>query len=171
MIRKLPFIIAALRIILAPFFFYTYLLDFRIAALGVLIIAILTEIIDGHLAKKLKVTSESALEAYIDAIADFTFVTTAFFAFAIDAIYAIWLPIALILMFLFFVLSSKSRRPVYDPIGKYYGSFLLVAIAITLIFPMETVYSIVFLVFLVYTIILILYRANFLLKLSKSKSN
>ena len=171
MIRKLPFIIAAIRIILAPFFFYAYLLDFRITALGVLIIAILTEIIDGYLVKKLKVTSESALEAYIDAIADFTFVTTAFFAFAIDAIYAIWLPIALILMFLFFVLSSKSRRPVYDPIGKYYGSFLLVAIAITLIFPMETVYSIVFLVFLVYTIILILYRTNFLLKLSKSKSN
>jgi phosphatidylglycerophosphate synthase len=169
--RKLPFLIAVLRIVLTLVYFYAYLFEFRTIAIVLFITAILTDIIDGFLAKKLKVTSESTLESYIDAIADFVFVTTAFFAFAISGIYPIWIPIILIIMFLFFVISSKSRKPVYDPIGKYYGSFLLATIGFTLIFPIEIVYNFIFLIFLVYTIILALYRTNFLVNLRKSKLN
>ena len=166
--RKLPFTIAALRIVLTPFYFYAYLFEFRTIAIILFIIATLTDIIDGPLAKKLKVISDSSLEAYIDAIADFVFVTTAFFAFAIAGIYTIWIPIILIIMFLLFVLSSKSRKPLYDPIGKYYGSFLLATIGFTLIFPIEIVYNSIFFIFLIYTIILVLYRIHFLVKLKKA---
>lgn len=168
-LRKLPFIIAFLRIVLAPLLFYSYLLDFNFTAIAIFIIAALTDILDGHLAKKLKVTSKSSLEAYIDAIADFVFVTTAFFAFGIKSIYPVWIPIVIIGMFLFFVFTSKSRYPVYDPIGKYYGSFLIVTVGFTLFFPIAIIYTIVFWSLVVYTTLLIIYRINYLLRLRKNE--
>jgi len=38
-------------------------------------------------------------------------------------------------MFLQFILTSGLRRPVCDPVGKYYGVFLFAAIGVTLALP------------------------------------
>jgi phosphatidylglycerophosphate synthase len=82
-------------------FFYIYLLELRFIAITLIIIIALSDIIDGQLAKKLEVTSTSPLEAYIDAVADFVFVTIAFSAFSITGIYPAWIPLVLVIMFLF----------------------------------------------------------------------
>jgi CDP-diacylglycerol--glycerol-3-phosphate 3-phosphatidyltransferase/cardiolipin synthase len=166
-LRKAPYIVVALRIVLAPLFLYAYLLEFDLFAIAFFIIVALSDIIDGQLAKKLEVTSKSSLEAYSDAVADFVFIITSFFAFVINGIYPFWIPIMLTLMFLFFLLTSNSKYPIYDPIGKYYGSFLVATIGFTLFFPMLLVYNIIFFSIIIYSVVLIFYRTIFLFKSRK----
>jgi CDP-diacylglycerol--glycerol-3-phosphate 3-phosphatidyltransferase/cardiolipin synthase len=170
-LRNVPYIIATLRIVLSPLFFYTCIQNLSIITIGLFITIALTDILDGHIAKILEVTSKSFLESYIDAIADFVFVLTSFFVFAIKGIYPFWLPIIPIVMFLFFAITSNSNRPIYDPIGKYYGSFLFAAIGFTLFFPIVIIYNSIFFCILVYTAVLIVYRSSFLLKIRKEMVN
>ena len=41
----------------------------------------------------------------------------------------------IITMFLLFVATSGLKKPVYDPLGKYLGAYLMLMILISLIFP------------------------------------
>jgi hypothetical protein len=42
-------------------------------------------------------------------------------------------------MFGQFVLTSRRARPIYDPVGKYYGVFLVCAVGVTLLLPYAAV--------------------------------
>jgi len=42
-------------------------------------------------------------------------------------------------MFGQFVLTSRRGRPIYDPVGKYYGVFLFCAVGVTLLLPYAAV--------------------------------
>jgi CDP-diacylglycerol--glycerol-3-phosphate 3-phosphatidyltransferase/cardiolipin synthase len=70
-------------------------------------------------------------------------------------------------MFAQFVLTSKLARPIYDPLGKYYGVFLFCAIGATLALPHPSVYLAVMAFILGFTIASVISRTMFLLSSKK----
>jgi CDP-diacylglycerol--glycerol-3-phosphate 3-phosphatidyltransferase len=159
-----PYILVALRILLSPAFLYAFMLNFTEIAVMLYLAAFISDAADGHLAKWVATTSSSAIEAYLDPVADFVLVLTSFCAFSLRQFYPSWILLAFALMFLFFIISSKRRGPLYDPVGKYYGTFLMTTIGITLFFPIEPVLSGVLLSIVAYTLTLVMYRTFFLWK-------
>ena len=91
------------------------------------ILAALTDLLDGALAHKLG--TDSKVGAYIDTIADFLLVFITSLGLVI---------IEVLLegcMFGQFILTSQNKKLIYDPIGKHFGTILMVAITITLWIP------------------------------------
>jgi len=134
--RRWAFIVSgvmAIRVAAAPLFLYTFLNGLTTWTLGIFLFACLTDALDGYLARRLGVSQ--FLGPYFDATADFLLVLAAFSAFVIKGVYPFWTLLLISLMFLQFILTSGLRRPVYDPVGKYYGVFLFAAIGVTLALP------------------------------------
>ena len=123
--------------------------DQRTWAIACFLCAIFTDTLDGHLARRLGVGP--SLGPYLDAAADFVFVLAAFSAFVYRGLYPRWTLLLLVAMFLQFVFTSGRERPVYDPVGKYYGVFLFASIALTLAFPRPEAYRLVLIGMLVFT--------------------
>jgi CDP-diacylglycerol--glycerol-3-phosphate 3-phosphatidyltransferase/cardiolipin synthase len=117
-------------------------------------------LLDGYLARKMDVSS--SMGAYFDTAADFVLLLTAFTAFVIKGIYPSWILVLIIFMFLQFVLTSKMRILVYDPIGKYFGTILFGAALITLIFENTSLYGIITVFILLFGVISLLSRYIFL---------
>ncbi|MGY5878739.1 MAG: CDP-alcohol phosphatidyltransferase family protein [Candidatus Thorarchaeota archaeon] len=163
-LKKIPFAIAFLRIPLTPLFFYAFIIDLTLIAIILYLAAAISDIVDGRLAQWLNIESSSSFEAYLDPLADFVLVIGSFYAFSLKQIYPTWILFVLIFMFLFFILSSNREKPRYDPLGKYYGIFLIVSIGLTLLIPMELLFSSILLSIIGYTLALIIYRTAFLWK-------
>ena len=163
-LKKIPFAIAFLRILLTPAFFFAFINDLTLIAMILYLAAAISDIVDGRLACWLNIESSSSLEAYLDPLADFVLVIGSFYAFTLRNIYPIWILFVFTLMFLFFIFTSKREKPRYDPLGKYYGIFLIVSIGLTLFFPMEFLYTCILLSIIGYTLVLIFYRTVFLWK-------
>jgi phosphatidylglycerophosphate synthase len=162
-------IVVALRFLLTPIFFYAFILDFTEVAIFLYLAAFVSDIADGRLAKRQNAIPSSFLEAYLDPIADFTLILVSFYAFSLREFYPFWVLFVFVLMFLFFVISSNARTPLYDPVGKYYGTFLMTTIGITLLFSMDIIYNGILLSIVTYTLGLVIYRTVFLWK--KRKGN
>ncbi|WP_414469491.1 CDP-alcohol phosphatidyltransferase family protein [Methanobacterium sp. ACI-7] len=136
-----PSLITSLRIILLPLVLYLFFIDLRILSFVIFILLALTDVFDGYIARKMNLCS--SLGAYFDTIADFILILSIFSAFVIVGIYPIWLLILIIFMFLQFVLTSKVKMPVYDPVGKYFGTFLYASAMITILFQNSELYYII----------------------------
>lgn len=132
--KQIPSILSSLRIILAIALFYTYLNEMILPSIIIFIIALSTDYLDGFTARKLEAATNYG--AYLDTVADFILITTIFLAFIITGIYPYWILILIIFMFIQFILTSGTKKPIYDPIGKYYGAFLFTSAAITLMLPL-----------------------------------
>ncbi len=134
--RRRAFVVSgiiAIRVAAAPLFLYTFLNHLTTWAMGVFLLACLTDALDGLLARRLG--ASQFLGPYLDAAADFLLVLAAFSAFVMKGVYPFWTLLLIVSMFLQFILTSGLRRPVYDPVGKYYGAFLFAAIGVTLALP------------------------------------
>jgi CDP-diacylglycerol--glycerol-3-phosphate 3-phosphatidyltransferase/cardiolipin synthase len=125
--------ITAFRIVLSILFLDLLINNMELIAILVFLLAVITDAFDGYSARKLGVSSDYG--AYLDITADFILVLVAFLTFIIIGIYPYWLLILIILVFLQFILTSKLKVLVYDPVGKYYGAFLFAVILVTLISP------------------------------------
>ncbi len=99
----------------------------------VFLLAIFSDLADGYLARKLKVSSKFG--ANFDACVDFLFIGGVFLYFTIERIYPAWVLLTIVAMFVQFLLSSKLTHVMFDPVGKYYGSLLYGAIGLTMLFP------------------------------------
>ena len=161
-LKKAPYAIVILRILLTPAFFFAYMWDFIEIAICIYIVVFVSDIADGRLAKRLESTSSSPLEAYLDPISDFVFVLASFYGFTLRLIYTTWILVVFVFMFFYFFISSNKRKPIYDPVGKYYGTFLITTIGITLLFPLDLIYNGILLAIIVYTLGLAIYRTVFL---------
>ena len=150
--------ITVFRIVLAIIFLYLLINSTEMWAIVIFLIAILTDAFDGYFARKLNVSSSSG--AYFDIIADFLLVLIAFLAFVMNGIYPFWILLLLILVFFQFIVTSKFKILIYDPIGKYYGAFLFVIILITLISP-SSYYNILLSMTVLFTIISLISRYLF----------
>ena len=130
---NVPFIITTLRVASAPLLLYTITSGLETWTRGLFLLACATDLLDGYLARRLGASSN--LGAYFDVTADFFVIMTAFVAFVVISIYPFWLLGIIAFMFAQFMATSKLGRPVYDPIGRHYGTFLFTAIGLTLAFP------------------------------------
>jgi phosphatidylglycerophosphate synthase len=169
-LRKTPFLVVFLRILLTPVFFIIYVIQQQVIAILVYVVIILSDVLDGYLARRIALEPASTIEAYLDPVADFFFVIIAFIAFSLGAIYPVWLVGIFILMFLFFLMTSNKEEPVYDPIGKYYGFFLMGAIGLTLVFTNSYIFGLVLISIILYTSILLVTRIAFLLQKRKDEN-
>lgn len=164
----IPSFVSIIRIILAPLFLITFLENNLSLSIFIYSFAVITDAIDGYLARILD--SSTSLGAYIDIIADLILILTGFVAFILNGIYPYWVLILIIIMFLQFIITSRFKVPVYDPIGKYYGAFLFLVIFITLISNMfyNTFLNYILLILIViFTVISFISRLFFILKRKK----
>jgi phosphatidylglycerophosphate synthase len=162
-------VIIAIRFIAAPLFLYTFANDLTAWAVFIFIVAVFTDALDGHVARRLGGASPF-LGPYSDAVADFFLVLAAFSAFVLRDLYPFWTLLLIVAMFAQFVLTSRLARPVYDPVGKYYGVFLFCVVGVTLVLPYAAVRQAVLVVILGFTIASVISRAMFLLGFSKKRA-
>lgn len=159
--QLLPDGISVIRIIIVPIFLFTYLNGFILWANAVFIFAIITDALDGYLARKFNLTSPWG--AYLDVTADFILIISIFVAFVFKAIYPFWILLVIIFMFLQFLVTSKTKIPSYDPVGKYYGAFLFMVILLTLIFSDDLIYFSLLILMVVFSVVSVLSRVFFFL--------
>ena len=136
-----PLAVSLVRIAVLPLFFYLYNAGDTALCLTVFAASAITDLLDGHLARKLNVTSK--LGGYFDATTDFVFVIAIFIFFSLQGLYPFWLPLLIAASFLQFVASSIYARKLYDPIGRYIGSALYIGVVLTLVLPTQAMFSFV----------------------------
>lgn len=154
--------ITAIRIIMAPIFFITIINGFNSYSICIFIFAVASDIIDGFFARKYGLNSSKG--AYFDISSDFVFILAGFSAFVAKGIYPYWVLIIVLIMFLQFLITSQSRIPIYDPVGKYYGSFLYLTILIGLIISNPFLYSLITISIVFFSLTSIISRIIFMKK-------
>jgi phosphatidylglycerophosphate synthase len=155
--QTVPWAITSLRVVALPCLVYSFNQQIRAATYALFLFAICTDFLDGYAAKKLE--AASTLGSYFDVTADFLLVSGMFLTFILEDVYPLWILLLIIAVFVQFMLTSLySKRTVYDPVGKYYGSLMYGGIGLTLLFPEQLVYSIVIIGVVVSTIGVLLGR-------------
>ncbi len=132
-ISYLPSTFTLLRLATLPTLIFLIDTGQIIPADSLFLLAIGSDLADGYLARKLKVSSKFG--ANFDASVDFLFIGGVFLYFTIENIYPPWVLLTIVAMFVQFLLSSKLTHVMFDPVGKYYGSLLYGAIGLTMLFP------------------------------------
>ena len=123
---------------------------------------ILTDFLDGHLARKHRVYSK--VGAYFDAITDFILIFSLFLVFGPEGFYSEWVLIVVVAVFAWFILTGISFDRIYDPVGKYYGSLLYGVIGLRFVFSGSLFCNLVTGGIVVFSVASILSRVIFLLK-------
>jgi CDP-diacylglycerol--glycerol-3-phosphate 3-phosphatidyltransferase/cardiolipin synthase len=132
-LKHLPNLLTAVRfVVAAPLVVALQRFDVGLAVL-LLCIAVASDILDGWLARRLKVCSTAG--AYLDAAADFTLLFAAFTVLVLRSVYPAWLLLVIGVMFIQFIVTSRLKTPVYDPVGKYIGAMLYAALFALLLLP------------------------------------
>ena len=101
-------------------------------AIIIYIVALVSDVLDGFVARKLSITSEFG--ALFDACADFLLVTTGVLGCIILNLTDFWVLGVIWLMFGQFILGY-GKRVVYDPSGKAFGVFSILSVHVILIGP------------------------------------
>lgn len=161
--QTIPWAITSLRVVALPFFLFSFNQQIRVATHALFLFAVFTDFLDGYVAKKLEATSR--LGSYFDVTADFLFVSGMFLTFILEEFYPLWILLLIVFVFVQFMLTSLySKRTVYDPVGKYFGSLMYGGIGLTLLFPEQLVYSIVTIGIVVSTILSLFSRLAYFLR-------
>ncbi len=140
-IALIPSGISSLRLVTLPILLYYYSFNNLLFCIIIFGLSQITDLIDGYVARKLKVTSKAG--AYFDAATDFIFITGIFAAFTFSGYYPAWIMAMIIASFGQFIISSYYSQKLYDPLGKYIGSVLYIAIGLTLLLPTPIIFAIV----------------------------
>jgi CDP-diacylglycerol--glycerol-3-phosphate 3-phosphatidyltransferase/cardiolipin synthase len=162
-------VIIAIRFVAALLFLYTFANGLAAWALCIFLVAVLTDALDGHVARRLEVASPF-LGPYSDAVADFVLVLAAFSAFVLKGLYPFWTLPLIVAMFAQFVLTSRPAQPMYDPVGKYYGVFLFCTVGVTLVLPYAAVRQALLVVILGFIVASLISRAMFLFGFSRKRA-
>lgn len=133
--------ISALRLVALPLFLYFFANGATVGCIVVFGLAQLTDLLDGYVARKLGVASKFG--AYFDAATDFVLVTGIFVAFTLSNYYPAWILLLIAASFTQFIVTSRFHKKLYDPLGKYIGSVLYIAIGLTLLSPTTPVFMMV----------------------------
>jgi CDP-diacylglycerol--glycerol-3-phosphate 3-phosphatidyltransferase len=166
--QTIPWAITSLRLVALPFLLYSFSQEIRVVSYALFLFAICTDFLDGYLARKLEVTSR--LGSYFDVTVDFLFVSSMFLTFSFKRVYPLWIFLLIVFVFVQFMLTSfYSKRAVYDPLGKYYGSLMYGGIGLTLLFPEQLVYSIVTIGIVVSTMASLFSRLAYFLRAQNHK--
>jgi phosphatidylglycerophosphate synthase len=126
-----------------------------------------TDLLDGFLARKLKVTS--TIGAYYDALTDFVLIIGIYIFFSTKSYYPIWLIILIFASFAQFLVTSHYVKRLYDPIGRYVGSALYIGIVLTLLFPTQAIFYFVQYAYVAFFFVSLVSRIVSLMKNQKKK--
>ena len=103
------------------------------AALAVLLLAIVSDVLDGVLARR-SVRPGGRFGAYLDVGADAVFLLSGLTTLWALGRMPAWLPIvAAAMLARFFATSPRATGPRYDPVGKHYGTLLYGVLAVWLL--------------------------------------
>jgi CDP-diacylglycerol--glycerol-3-phosphate 3-phosphatidyltransferase/cardiolipin synthase len=129
----IPSAITTLRLITLPFLLFFLNIGDSTLFFSLFLFSASTDLMDGYVARKLKTTSRKG--AYYDSIADFCLIIGVFLIFTAKSVCPYWIPVIIIFSFTLFMITSIHRIQIYDPIGKYFGGFLYVTIAVLTVAP------------------------------------
>lgn len=162
--RNIPNAISSLRLLVLPHLVYSFNQQITLVTYALFLFILGTDFADGYIARKINSTSK--LGAYLDFSFDFIFISGMYLNFIFNEIYSLWILVIIIVVFSQFILSNRIlKKTIYDPVGKYYGSILFAGIGLTILFPYQLVYNIVSLGIIVSTLISILSRATYFLRI------
>ncbi len=130
-ISHIPNLLSVFRILTSPLLFFFIIFGSIGTTTALFIVDMVSDAMDGYIARKFGFCS--ILGSYLDIIGDFLSIFSILIGFTLIGIYPIWIIITVLVIFLQFLATSKYKELVYDPIGKYYGSFLFVILMISLI--------------------------------------
>jgi phosphatidylglycerophosphate synthase len=157
---SIPNTITLLRLFALPHLIWSFNQEITFAVYSLFLFSIGSDLADGYLSRKLG--AKSKLGANLDVAVDFLFINGMYLTFILKGIYSAWILFLIILMFVQFILTNlHSRKTVYDPIGKYYGSLLFGGVGLTLLFPAQIMYNVVTIGIVVSTVAAILSRITF----------
>ena len=162
---SLPNALSYIRILLSPIIFYTIINGLILIPIGILVIAGITDILDGFIARKKG--SSTSKGAYLDVISDFILIISCFLAFVVIGWYDPLILLLIFLMFILFIGTSGLKKPVYDPVGKYLGAYLMVMILISLIFPEPFIRQILVILLLIISLCSIVSRLTVFIRRHK----
>jgi len=129
----LPSAITSLRLVTLPLLvFFLYRGDTALF-LAIFLFSSSTDLVDGYVARKFNAISRKG--AYFDSIADFCVIISVFLVYSIKGFFPYWIPAMIIFSFALFMITSLHRERIYDPVGKYFGGFLYVTIAVLTVAP------------------------------------
>lgn len=158
----IPTCVTLLRLIAAPIFYYVFLNGSCVIAFSIFIFAVLTDIADGKIARRLNATS--TFGAFLDVIIDFVLIIMIFLAFFKKQWYGIFVFIPIAISFINFIIGSRLKKPIYDPLGKYMGAFVMTMIGITLLIPYVVVRKTLIYFLAIFFVINIISRTKYLRK-------
>jgi phosphatidylglycerophosphate synthase len=151
---------------MCPITIFTILQKYDILSISLFVIISITDVLDGKIARKLNVTT--TFGGYYDAVADFAVILFAFSGFILINIYQYWMLIIFTFMFLLFILTSKTKKLIYDPFGKIYGGLLILFVGVTIVIPYDETYKIITILIIIITIISLISRIYFLKNINKN---
>jgi CDP-diacylglycerol--glycerol-3-phosphate 3-phosphatidyltransferase/cardiolipin synthase len=163
--KNIPSILSIIRIIIAPVFLISFINSNIFLATTLFVFALITDVLDGYIARNYGL--KSPIGAYLDVVADFILIMVVFVAFTLKEIYPFWVLIIFIAMFSQFILTSRKKIIIYDPVGKYYGSFLFSVIVITLILDNANINYILLLLIVILSVISFISRLFFIIRSNK----
>ena len=126
----IPTFLSLSRLLILPVFF-SYLISGDPLAFPFYLLACATDLLDGKLARLLKVTSHKG--AVLDAFADFLLVAAGFSYYIALGFVSELLLVVMTASFLQYILTAKKQ--VRDSFGKHVGTVLYVLLAVMILFP------------------------------------
>jgi phosphatidylglycerophosphate synthase len=160
---SIPNTITLLRLLALPHLIWSFNHEATFAVYGLFLFSMGSDFADGYISRKIRANSKFG--ANLDTAVDFIFINGMYLAFILKGFYSVWIIVLIIFMFVQFLLTNlNSRKIMYDPIGKYYGSLLFGGIGLTLLFPTQIMYNIVTVGIIVSTVAAILSRLVYFYK-------
>ena len=128
--RVVPSLVTALRLVAIPAIGILWLRGMRPAAIGLYGFVVLSDAVDGWLARRLDAVTRFG--GFFDAITDIVVILSLLALLAWNGVVPVWVPIAPAVVAGIFLATSSRAAPRYDPIGKYYGAILYVVVGVLL---------------------------------------
>ena len=130
-VLTLPNILTIFRLSLIPFFVVFFLLGYETTAFAIFVIASITDVVDGYLARKLNAISN--IGKVLDPLADKSLRISAIIVFFIKGVLPLWILVIMAIFDLTLVVTSailyNKKYVVYSNIfGKLAGFFSFVAV-------------------------------------------
>lgn len=122
----IPSTLTAVRLLALPGVITLWLQGSRPAALGLYGLILLSDVADGWAARRLD--SETTFGAFFDVLTDTAIVLGLLIMCSCCHVVPVWIPAVPFAVAGVFLATSIGSAPRYDPLGKYYGTLLFVAI-------------------------------------------
>ena len=144
MLSKIPNLLSIVRIFLIPFIIYGFIIEYYFLSLIFSILACLTDLIDGFIARKFNFETQTGF--YLDAFADKMFILSLYLAMGIKFLLPLYLVIIVIFkdMFIFgfyvlFLLINTQLSLKVSKLSKINTTFQMILIILVLLIEVDII--------------------------------